>query len=97
MEIDKEIILENIKEYCVRKGLKHEIHNFDSESIIVDIWCLDLFYVVQIDKNNIGLSDVGDNPAFDSKPDEQFNDSELFIKKFNGILQNQEKHLQKTN
>jgi len=76
-------IIENVKEY----NLKHEIHRFDSGAIMVDIWINDTFYVIQIDKETVGLNLVTkDTTPFDIIPDVSFSDEIQFKKEFAKIF-----------
>jgi hypothetical protein len=54
------------------RAVKYFVHEF-SDARMIDIWHKDLFYVVQIEKNFIGISIIDDdNPGFDTIPDAKF-------------------------
>ncbi|MDP3494281.1 MAG: hypothetical protein Q8R82_14305 [Hyphomonadaceae bacterium] len=80
--MDKKIIIKYVVNILEQKSIKYDIHNFDSGAVMVDIWYKNLWYVIQIDDDSIGLSKNDDNPAFTSKPDELFKSEEEFKKKF---------------
>lgn len=59
--------------------VKYEVHNFDSGAIMVDIFIKDKFYVIQIDDDVIGLSEVTDETGmFDIIPDKSYKDEKEF-------------------
>jgi hypothetical protein len=72
--------MEKVLDYVLRRlkeeKLRHEIHKFDSGAVIIDIWKGDLFYVVQIDGQRIGLSLVTQDTGFDTIPDKSYDTSE---------------------
>lgn len=53
---------------------------------MVDIWIGDKFYVIQLEKDLIGLSLVNDNPGFDTIPAETFKNILHFKARFEKIL-----------
>jgi hypothetical protein len=82
-----EKVLEYITSRLKDEGLRHEIHEFDSGAVMVDIWKDDLFYVVQIEGKRIGLSLInGDNRGFDTMPDKSYDTLDKFIIDFKKIF-----------
>jgi RNAse (barnase) inhibitor barstar len=68
--------------------VKYEIHKFDSGAIMIDIFVQDKFYVVQIYKDEIGLSLNTDNTGvFDIIPDKTYKDPNEFKKDFSKIFE----------
>ena len=49
---------------------------------MVDIWKDDLFYVIQLERELIGLSLIKNNNAFDTTPDKTYRDKTDFLKDF---------------
>ena len=83
-----EKVLEYISSRLRDKGLRHEIHEFDSGAVMVDIWNDDLFYVVQIEGEIIGLSLINDDiPGLDTIPDKSYDTPDKFIIDFEKIFQ----------
>lgn len=79
-------VLEYVSSRLGEEGLKHEIHQFDSGAVMIDIWKEDLFYVVQIEDKTIGLSLVTKDTGFDTIPDKSYNDIEKFSLDFEKIF-----------
>ncbi|MBN8822774.1 MULTISPECIES: hypothetical protein [unclassified Spirosoma] len=70
-----------------KRSIKHDIHNFNSGARIIDIWYNARFYVIQIDLEAIGFSEVTEaNPGFDNSPDELFYTSEDVLAYFKYLL-----------
>ena len=70
-----------------KKAIKHTIHEFKSGVIMVDIWYKDLFFVIQIEKDFIGVSSIDkDNVGFDTTPDSKFFSNEAFISEFSALV-----------
>ena len=66
--------------------LRHEIHKFESGCVMVDIWKDDLFYVIQIEPELIGLSLVDENIGFDTIADKTYKDWDDFKTDFEKIF-----------
>ena len=79
-------VLEKIASRLSQANLKHEIHQFDSGCVMVDIWKDELFYVIQIEPEMIGLSLVDDNTGFDTVPDKAYKDWDDFKTDFEKIF-----------
>jgi hypothetical protein len=62
-------VLEKIASRLGVENVKHQIHRFDSGCVMVDIWKDESLYVIQIERERIGLSLVDENTAFDTVPD----------------------------
>jgi hypothetical protein len=76
-------IVDKIEKY----KFKHEIHSFDSGAVMVDIWIDECFYVIQIDRDTIGLSLVtNETTLFDIIPDNSFVNINEFKKAFENII-----------
>ncbi len=76
-------MIEDISDYTISylksKGIKHEIHEFPSGCIMIDIWFDDEFYVVQIEKSFAGFSHVTtEADGFSIIPDFRFTDLGTF-------------------
>lgn len=79
-------ILEQITRRLSQENIRHEIHKFDSGCVMVDIWKADLFYVIQIEHEIIGLSLVEENTGFDTVPDKVYKDLDNFMNDFEKIF-----------
>jgi hypothetical protein len=79
-------ILSYIIAQIKKQQLRYEVHTFPSGAVMVDIWIGDKFYVIQLEKDLIGLSLVNDNPGFDTIPDETFKNILHFKARFEKIL-----------
>lgn len=67
--------------------VKYKIHSFESGAVMIDIWLDDNFYIVQIDRNIIGLSLVTkDTAPFNIISDQSFRDVSSFKKAFENIF-----------
>ena len=67
-------------------SIKHVVHRFQS-AMMLDIWIGNDFYVLQFEENFIGISKIpGDNTAFDTIPDEKFNDEGEYKQKLKELL-----------
>jgi hypothetical protein len=68
--------------------IKYEVHNFDSGAIMVDIFINDKFYVIQIYRDEIGLSlNTEETGWFDIIPDQSFKDPNEFGAAFENIFE----------
>jgi hypothetical protein len=67
--------------------IKFEIHEFESGAAMVDIWKDNLFYVIQLERELIGLSLIKDNTVFDTIPDKTYKDKTDFLKDFELCIQ----------
>jgi hypothetical protein len=68
-------------------NIRYETHEFTSGAIMVDIWYKGLFYVIQIDRESIGISLVNDETYFfDIKPDTRFLNTEDFMRNLQQIF-----------
>ena len=68
--------------------VKYEIHNFDSGAIMVDIFINDRYYVIQIYRDEIGLSlNTEETGFFDMIPDQSFKDPNGFKTAFEKIFE----------
>lgn len=62
--------------------IKYEDHGFPSGSRMIDVWHLDLFYVIQIESNRVGFSNLSENEVnLSTVADEYVYDWEAFNKK----------------
>ena len=69
-------------------NVKHEVHNFDSGAIMIDIFVNDKFYVIQIYEGELGLSLNTDDIAwFDIIPDKSYIDINDFKMDFERIFE----------
>ena len=67
--------------------IKHEIHEFASGTLMIDIWHDSFFYVVQIDNSWVGLSKIDDDdPGFDTIPNIKLFTVQELINKFESIF-----------
>ncbi len=70
-----------------RRAVKYLVHEFSSGTIMIDIWQADLFYVVQIESDSIGMSLITeDNIGFDQTPDNRFFTVKDFIANLKNIF-----------
>lgn len=82
-------LLPYIIDRTAEHSLKYEIHHFDSGAVMIDIWSKNGFYVIQIEKERIGLSLITEpNTAFDTIPDQSFKDEKEFKNEFEKIFYN---------
>lgn len=86
-----ESMLEQAFKYTIgelsKAGIKHEVHNFPSGAIMVDIWIGSEFYVIQFQDDLIGISEVTEeNPGFTTVPEEAFYNFEAFKARFDEII-----------
>jgi hypothetical protein len=80
-------LLPYIVNRCVASKTRHEVHLFDSGTVMIDIWLRNDFYVIQIDGETIGLSLIDKNaPPFDLIPDRIFKERDKFIATFEEIF-----------
>ncbi|CAM1367694.1 conserved hypothetical protein [Tenacibaculum litopenaei] len=67
---------EDIYKYVIKfvklKKLKHQLHEFPSKAVIIDIWKGDFFYTINIEKEKVGLSIIGEEPEFSSIADKYY-------------------------
>jgi len=79
---------ENLIAELNERAIKYVVHEFTSGAKMIDIWYKDLFYVVQIEDDFIGISLVDDDNIglFDIIPDDKFFSTEEFVTKIRGIL-----------
>ena len=69
--------------------IKFELDTFPSGCSMIDIWFNDLFFVIQIENESIGISLITDEePGFDTIPDERFYDFDKFKEMFEKIFVN---------
>jgi hypothetical protein len=78
--------LEKITSRLSQENVRHEVHQFDSGAVMVDIWRDSLFYVIQIEDKMIGLNLIKDNTAFDTISDKAYSDFEAFKIEFEKIF-----------
>jgi hypothetical protein len=67
-------------------NIRYEIHSFDSGCKMIDIWCQDKFYVVQLEPGLIGLSLVTDKTGFGTIPDTVYKEVEQFKVDFEKVV-----------
>jgi hypothetical protein len=79
-------ILEYISSRLEQKELRHEIHQFESGAVMIDIWKDGSFYVVEIDGKRIGLSLVTADTGFNTMPDKTYDSLEKFRVDFEKIF-----------
>jgi hypothetical protein len=71
----------------LKLSVKHSVHDFASGVIMLDIWCNGNFYVVQFEKDFIGLSQINDDfVGFGTVPQEKFFNLTDFKMKLHSIL-----------
>jgi hypothetical protein len=69
------------------RAIKYTVHEFNSGAKMVDMWYNELFYVIQIESDFIGVSLIDDNNiAFDTTPDVKFFANEEFVAKLMDIF-----------
>ena len=56
--------VDKISELIKQKGIRHEIHSFDSGAFMVDVWINKDFYCIQLDENKFGISKVTEDIDF---------------------------------
>jgi len=88
MSIEKNEFLVFISGILKAKDLKHEISSFDSGYMMIDIWYRENLYVVQYEKDKIGLSEITKESVvpFDPRADEYYFTLEEFKEVFTGIF-----------
>ncbi len=76
---NKNLIYSYILDFVKSNDLRHEVHEFLSGAIMIDIWKDNKFFVLQIEKERVGFSLVDDNdPEFSTVPDQSYSDFENF-------------------
>ncbi|QMW03585.1 hypothetical protein [Spirosoma foliorum] len=82
-----EVTYRYIIDELTKRSIRHDVHSFASGAKMIDIWYDGHFYVIQIDSESVGISEITeDNPGFDTKPDAVFYNSEDAIKQFDAFL-----------
>lgn len=80
-------ILPYILDQLKALNLKHVVHSFPSGAIMVDFWIDQSFYVIQIEDELIGISEVTEETTpFDIVPDSAFKSPDDFKMAFEEIL-----------
>lgn len=70
------------------RSIRYLVHEFSSGIKMIDIWHEELFYVVQIQHDFVGMSLIdNDNPGFDTNPDVKFFDAKGFVTKLRDIFE----------
>ena len=73
--------------YWPNKGIKFEVHDFDSGAAMIDIWIGAKFYVIQLEPESIGMSVIDkENLGFDTIPDSRYFSFEDFQRDFLELL-----------
>ncbi|WP_407557909.1 hypothetical protein [Winogradskyella sp. 4-2091] len=70
--------IDKISELIRPKGIRHEIHSFDSGAFMVDIWIKNDFYCIQLFENKFGISKVTEENGFCTIPDKTYTEWENF-------------------
>ena len=66
---------------------QYEVHSFNSGAVMIDIFIDDRFYVIQINGDEIGLSqNTEDTIPFDTRPDRSFRDVAAFKREFEKVF-----------
>lgn len=73
-------------DHLTRLSIRHESHEFASGAAMLDIWYKDLFFVIQFEKDFIGLSEVESHAEFDAIPDKKFLDDGDFEKEIRSVF-----------
>jgi hypothetical protein len=84
MNVNEELI--QITRRLNHENVRYEVHTFDSGCAMVDIWKDDLFYVIQLERERIGLSLVDENADLSTIPDKTYNNFENFMIDFEKIF-----------
>ncbi|MCW2260155.1 MULTISPECIES: hypothetical protein [Sphingobacterium] len=71
-------LLEKVISFLLENKIKHNHTKFSSGIVILDVWYNEKFYVFHFESNHIGISEVDNNVAFDSKADKIIEDEKLF-------------------
>lgn len=71
-------LLKRVVNFLLENNIKHNYVEFSSGIVILDVWYNEKFYVFHFELNHIGISEVDDNVAFDSRPDKIIKDERLF-------------------
>ncbi|TVZ56924.1 hypothetical protein OD91_2226 [Lutibacter sp. Hel_I_33_5] len=66
--------VDKISELIKHKGIRHEIHSFDSGAFMVDVWINKDFYCIQLDENKFGISKVTEDIDFSTIPDKEYSE-----------------------
>ncbi|CAL2094433.1 hypothetical protein [Tenacibaculum sp. 190524A05c] len=70
--------IEEISDLIENKNIRYEIHSFDSNAYIIDIWINNGFYCIQLFDYKFGISKVTEEIDFNTIPDKTFNEWEDF-------------------
>jgi len=80
---------ENMK-YLINKlkelRVDHDVQEFDSGAVIIDLSIKGAFYCIQIAKNKIGYSKISDEPDFSTVPDSGYLDWKDFLIVFEELI-----------
>lgn len=85
-------MLESLISYLIQKAgelnLRYEVHHFPSGAAIIDIWMEHAFCVIQLYKEEIGMSllEDGEDVPLDTRPDRSFENEKTFKDEFERVL-----------
>ncbi len=84
------MILNEVLNYTITQltthNIRHEIHRFNSECVMVDIWKGNEFYCLQFEEYKVGLSLVTKDIDFSTIPDRWYTNQIEFETEFEMIL-----------
>ncbi|SFF31607.1 hypothetical protein SAMN05216167_14623 [Spirosoma endophyticum] len=87
MSVITEVAYQYIIDRLNTRSIRHDVHYFDSGAKMIDIWYNGHFYVIQMNSESIGFSEITEaNPGFDTIPDESFYTSEKAQRHFESLL-----------
>lgn len=87
MNYNPQLSYQNLITELNKRAVKYSVHEFNSGAKMIDIWYQDLFYVIQIENDFVGVSVIDENnPGFDTSPDLKFFTTEEFATKLNDIF-----------
>ncbi|PZR26421.1 MAG: hypothetical protein DI535_14215 [Citrobacter freundii] len=84
---DIDEVANSIVQEAAKHGARCEVHSFDSGAMMIDLYWKDQLYVVQLDDEQLGLSEVTENIDFSTVPDRSFRQAVLLVENVRRIFQ----------
>lgn len=80
-------LFNSLIDFLNKYNIKYNYTSSPSDSIILDVWYQQQFYVFHFTDNYIGISQVDENVAFDSNPDKIIFDADVFKLELRSIIE----------
>lgn len=85
--LENMVRLRDVEFKLAQRNVKYETEIFDSGSIMLDFWTGERCFSIQISSDGVGLSELTDETAFDSRPDRLFPVYSDFLAELDIILE----------